>query len=88
MDESGLVEEGKTVEQLLGKDSDQSRAETAELILLYEFIQVDTEQFKDEAKMLAMDKSILESQKVVIVVFVELGVELGGKLATRLSQWE
>lgn len=74
MNESGLVEEGKAVEQLLGKDSDQRRAETTELILFDELIQVDAEQFKDEAQMLAMDESILQPQKVVIVIFVELGV--------------
>lgn len=44
--------------------------------MLDQLIQVDTKKFKDKAEMLPVDEGVFESQKVVIVVLVELSVEL------------
>ena len=76
MNQSSFVQQGKTVQQLLRKDSDQSRAEASELILLDQFIQIDAQQLENQAEMLSVDKSILQSEKMVVVILVELCVEL------------
>jgi len=76
MDQSSLIEQRQTIEELLGKDTDQSRAETAELVLLDELVQVDAEQFEDETEMLAVDEGIFEAEEVVVIVFIELCIEL------------
>jgi hypothetical protein len=46
------------------------------LVLLDKLIKVDAEKLKNQAKMLTVDESILETQQVVVVVLVELRVEL------------
>lgn len=76
MDQSSLIEQRQTIEELLGKDTDQSRAETAELVLLDELVQVDAEQFEDETEMLAVDEGIFEAEEVVVIIFIELCIEL------------
>lgn len=76
MDQPGLVEESQAIQKLLGEDADQSCAEATELVLLDKFVQVDAEQLEDEAKMLSVDKGVFQSEKMVIIVFVELRIEL------------
>jgi hypothetical protein len=76
VNQAGLVEECKTIKKLLGKDADQSGAESSELVLLDKLVQVDAEELKHQAKMLTVDKSILQAQKMMVVVLVELRVEL------------
>jgi hypothetical protein len=76
VDQAGLVEEGQAVQKLLGKDAHEGGAEAAELVLLDELVQIDAEQLENQTKMLSMDKRIFQSQKMVVVVLVELGVEL------------
>lgn len=76
MDQASFVEQRQAIEELLGKDADQGGAEAAELVLLDELVQVDAEQFEDETQMLAVNKGIFETEKMVVVVFVEFGIEL------------
>lgn len=48
MYEPSLVKQAKTVEQLLGKHSNERGAEAAELILLYQLIEVNAKQFENQ----------------------------------------
>ena len=43
MDQSRFVEKAETVQELLGEDANQGGAETAELILFDQLIQIDAE---------------------------------------------
>lgn len=47
MDDASFVQQAKTIEQLLRKNSHKCRAEAAELVLLDQFVKIDTEEFKD-----------------------------------------
>jgi hypothetical protein len=44
--------------------------------LLDEFVKVDTEQLKCQAKMLPVNKGVFKSQEMVVIVLVILAVEL------------
>jgi len=46
------------------------------LVLLDELIEIDAEKFEYETEMLSVDESILQTQDMVIIVFVELSIEL------------
>ena len=74
MYQPGLVEKGKSCQELLGEYSHKRRAQAAELILLNEFVQVDAQELKNEAQVLAMDECISQAQKMVIIVLIELAV--------------
>ena len=76
MNQACLVEQAQSVEQLLCEHADERRTKTAELVLLDQLVQVDTQQFKHETQMLSVDESILKPQEVVIVVLVHLLVQL------------
>lgn len=39
-----------------------------------ELVEVDAEKFKNKAEMLSVNKSILQTQDVVVIVFVQLSV--------------
>ena len=45
----------------MSKHADQCGAETPELVLLDKFVEVDTQKFKDQAKMLSMDEGVLQA---------------------------
>lgn len=64
------------MEQLLGEYSNQGGTQTAELILLDQFVEIDAEKLKHQTEMLAVDECILEAQDMVVVVLVELAVQL------------
>lgn len=83
MNQPRLVEQRKPVKQLLGKDSDQRRAQPAELVLFDELVQVDAQQLEDQAQMLPVNECILEPEQMMIVVLVELGVELPAAIRTQ-----
>ena len=76
MNQTRLVEQTQSVQQLLCEDSNESGAQPSELILLDQFVKIDAQQLKDQAKMLSMDERILQAKKVVIVVLVKLAVQL------------
>ena len=81
VDEPRLVQQGQAIQQLLCKDPDQGGAEAAELVLLDELVQIDAQQLEHQAQVLAVDEGVLESQEMVVVVLVQLGVELAAWLA-------
>ena len=76
MDQPGLVQEAETAQKLLCKDANESGAQPPELVLLDQLVQVDAKQLEDETEMLSVDEGILQSEQVMIVVFVELAVQL------------
>jgi hypothetical protein len=61
MDQTSLVQQCQTIEELLSKHANQRSAETPELVLLDKFVEVNTQELKDQAEMLSMDKSILQA---------------------------
>lgn len=71
-----FIQKTECIQQLLRKDTDKCRAQAPELILLDEFIKVDTEKLKCQAEMLPVDKGVFESQEMVVVVLVILAIEL------------
>ena len=50
-----------------------------ELVLLDELVQVGRQQLKDKAQVVFVDERVSESQNVVLVVWITLLVELGGR---------
>lgn len=76
MYQSGLVEQSQSVQKLLCKHSNKCCAEAPKLVLFDKLIEVDTKQLENKTEMLSMDEGVLQTQKVVIIIFIELGVEL------------
>lgn len=76
MNQVSLVQKAQRVQQLLCKDADEGRAETSELVLLDQLVEVDAEQFKGKAEVLAVDEGVLQTEEVVVVVLVVLAVQL------------
>ena len=76
MNQASLVKQREAVKELLSKNTDQSSAESSELVLLDELVKVNAQELENQAKMLAVDKCVLEPQKMVVVVLVEFRVEL------------
>lgn len=54
----GLIQERESCQELLGEDSHKCRAQTAELVLLNELVQVDAQQLENETQMLSVDESV------------------------------
>jgi hypothetical protein len=46
MDKTSLVQQAKSIQQLLSKDSDESCAEPSELILFDQFVEIYAQQFE------------------------------------------
>jgi hypothetical protein len=61
MDQFRFVQQTQAIQQLLRKYSYKRSAQSSELILLDELIQVHREQLKDQAQMLFVDECILQS---------------------------
>jgi hypothetical protein len=59
VDQSGLVEQGQPVKQLLREYPDQRCAKAAELVLLDQFVEVDTQELENKTEMLPVDEGIL-----------------------------
>ena len=78
MNKASLVQQREPIQKLLGKDTNKGCAQAPELVLLDEFIEINAQEFKHQAEVLSVNKSILEAEKVMVVVFVELGVQLDG----------
>jgi hypothetical protein len=76
MNQSRLVQERKTCEQLLGKYSHQCGAQASELVLLDQLVEIDAQQFKDKTQMLSVYKSILQSQEVMVIILIHLLIQL------------
>lgn len=71
-----LAQQTQAVKQLLRKDPHEGSAQASELILLYQFVEIDREQFKHKTQMLPVNEGILEPQNVVVVVLVHTAIEL------------
>ena len=76
MNKMRLVQQTQRVQQLLGKDADEGRTQSTELVLLDEFVEVDAEKLERETQMLPVNESILEAKEMVVIVLVVLAVEL------------
>jgi hypothetical protein len=76
MDQLGLAQGDEPGQQLLGKHPHQSGAETAELVLFDQLVEIHAEQFKHQAQMLPVDERVLQPQDMIVVVFVELSIQL------------
>lgn len=76
MYQTRFVQESQAVQELLGENPDQCGTKTPELVLLDQFVQVDAKELKDQAQVLPVYESVLESQKMMVVVFVKLSIEL------------
>jgi len=75
VNQSRLAQKAKAVQQLLCKHSHKGGAETSELVLLDQFVQVDRQQFKDKTKMLSVDECVFEAENMMVVVLVHSTVE-------------
>ena len=76
MYELGLSEQCQTIDELLRKHAHQGGRQSAELVLLDQFIEVDAQELKHKTQMLPVDKGILEPQQVVVIVLVHLLIQL------------
>jgi hypothetical protein len=76
MNQMSLVQKTQRIQKLLREDADECSAQASELVLLDELVKVDTEKFEGETQMLTMDKSILQTEEVVVIVLVVLAVQL------------
>ena len=66
----------QTVEKLLGEHLDKLRAETFELVLLDEFVQIRRETLKDETQMIFVGEGLEHAEDVMLVVCVILAIQL------------
>ena len=62
MYELRLSEQCETVQELLCKYSHQRRAQSPELVLLYQLVQIYAEQFEHEAEMLPVYEGVFEPE--------------------------
>jgi hypothetical protein len=76
MNQVSLVQKTQRVQKLLREDSDERSAQASELILLDQLVKVDTEKLEGETQMLAMDESIFQTEKVMVIILVVLAVQL------------
>ena len=77
MYETSFVQQAESVKKLLSKHPDQGCAEASKLVLFDQFVEIDAQQFENQAKMLSMNESIFQSKKMVVVVLIELCIKLG-----------
>ena len=76
MNELRLPKQSQTIDELLCKHPDECSAQSSELVLFNQLVQVDAQKLENQAKMLTMDEGIFEAQEVMIVVLVHLLVQL------------
>jgi len=58
---SRSIQEAQSIEQLLCKHSYERSTEATKLILLDQFVQIHTEEFKDKTQMLSMNERVFKS---------------------------
>ena len=75
MNQLRLVQQTQAVQELLRENSHKRGAQSSELVLLDELVQVHREQFEDQAQVLFVNKCILQSQNVVVIVLVHPSVQ-------------
>ena len=75
MDQLSLAKQAQPIQQLLSEHPDKGGAQSTELILLDQLVQIDAEQLKHQTQVLAMDEGIFEAEDVMIVVLVHATIE-------------
>lgn len=76
VDQSCFLEHGHGVQQLGGEHLDELCAETLELILFDELIEVGREQLEDETKVVAVNERVEQSEDMMFVLRITLIVQL------------
>lgn len=71
-----FVQEAQGIQQLLCEDADQCRTQPTELVLLDELVEVDTEELKGKAEVLAVNEGVLQAQQMVVIILIVFAVEL------------
>ena len=61
MNKSSLVEQAQSIQQLLCKYTNKRCTQATELVLLYQFVQIDTEKFEDQTEMLPVNESVFQT---------------------------
>ena len=77
MDHLCLTKQTQPTQQLLRKHSDQRSAQSSELVLLDQLVQINAQQLEHQTQMLAMDEGVFQAQEMMVVVLVHLFVQLG-----------
>jgi len=85
VDQPCVLEHGEGIQQLSSKHLDELRAQTLELILFDEFVQVRRKKFENETEMVAVDKGIPQPQDVMFVPGITLVVEL--ERGSKATSW-
>lgn len=62
MDQVCLVQKTQGIQKLLRKDTYQRRAQSSELILFNQFVEVHAEQLKGQTEVLFVNEGILQSK--------------------------
>ena len=70
MNDPGLIQNTKGIQQLRGKHADQTHAQSSELVLLDQLVQVHREQLKDQTQVTPVNEGILQSQNMVPIVHI------------------
>lgn len=76
MYETSLVQQRQPIQQLLCEHAHERCAETPELVLFDQLVEIDAQQFENKAQMLPVYERVLQTQDMVVVVLVELRVQL------------
>jgi len=61
MDKAGFIQQTQAIEKLLGEDAHEGSTQTTELVLLNQFVQIDTKKFKHQAQMLPVNECIFQT---------------------------
>lgn len=71
-----LIEKSQSVQQLLCKNPDKSRAQPSKLILLDKLVKIYAEKLENKAEMLSMNKRVFQSKEMMVVIFVKFSIKL------------
>lgn len=80
MNQARLFQDGQCVQQLRSKHLDELQAESAELVVLDEFVQVGRQAFKDDAQVLVMNELVPHTKNVMLVFRIGFAIELRAQI--------
>ena len=84
MNKPRFIKQAECIEQLLCEYANKCCAQASELVLLDKLIKVDTEQLKHQTQVLTMDKCILQPEDMVVIVFIQFGIQLFSTTISRI----
>lgn len=84
MDQARLFQDGQGIQQLRSKHLDELQTESAELVVLDEFVQVGRQAFKYDAQVLVMNELVAHTQNVMLVFRIGFAVELRAQVQVRV----